>query len=284
MNDFRLSHVRTALMVGALSSCIAGTACDVAEPGDSAETPRGALLFELTEAEVEQIHLAYLADEPLQMTQARLTAPFNCALYDDFCRQVGRDAAIEITWQQVDLALDGATMEEIEQHVRAAIDEASDALSLAEDGRPDDFRSSGAWATRTKGDDRLRVRSGITTPLAGDRQAWTESKFQHQDWTGIWWATNGTEICVNAGTNTQTVDTTGGGVPPSHVVLESFNPAKDCDTSSSNHKDTTYHNRNTGFSGFGFDQWYTLTADGCGSGDIGSTHFGICANSHSRVY
>lgn len=268
----------------ALVGLISATACD-GQDASEPENADAALLFDLTEQQVEAIHAAYLPEEALAQTHARLTAPFDCDLYDDMCVQVGREAAIDLTSRQVDLALEGVSPEEMEVQLREWVDQATKDRADAEDvSGEDEFRSSGAWATRTKGDYRLRVRNGITTPLIGQRRAWTESKLQHKDIFGVWWSVVGTEVCTNAGVNEQVRVGGGGGGPTTYVTIESYDPAKTCQASTSSLTVTTYHARNNGWENAGLWAYYTLTADGCGTGEVNATNLGICAGSHTVVY
>lgn len=243
------------------------------------DVPDGALLFELDDEDVRQIHADYLADEDLDLVRARVTAPFDCSLFGDMCTQVGRDAAIEITGQQVEQMLTGASLEEIEAYLAEAIPAASKAWRELEATLSDDevetFRGSSDWATRTKGEYRLRVQNGLTTPLAGDRRAWTVSKLQEQDWLGIWGAVNGTEICANTGNNTQILTVS----PGVEVVLEDIDPAKACLVGNNTFEQETFHARNNSGSNV-----YEITVRGCGSGEVNGIFLGICADNYVDAF
>jgi hypothetical protein len=256
---------------------LALTACDT-EPADDALRD-GELLFDLSEDEVVHFHDTYVPEDDFDLTRARLTAPFDCGLFDDFCAQVGPEAAIEITARQVELSRSGAPLEEMNSQTHAWIVEAMDAYDAPDEG--EEFRSSGAWAIRTKGDDRLKVRNGVSSPVSGDREAWTESKFQHEDVLGVWWATNADQLCVNTGTNTQTFETSSS----PEQVIESENPSNHCISNDGSHKRTTFHSRNNGWdTGLGWWGSYTITANGCGSADHDGVHFGICANPWNLIF
>lgn len=84
----------------------------------------------------------------------------------------------------------------------------------------------------------------------------------------MWWAVNGTQVCANAGVNEQVQVTGGGGLPTSYLTIESYDPAKVCQASTSTLTVTTYHTRNNGWENGGLWQYFTLTADGCGSADV----------------
>ena len=105
-----LPSVRTLLFPSALLLTLA-VGCDA--PVDDASEQREGLLFDLTQSDVQQLHDRYVPDEDIDLTTARLTAPFDCALYDDLCDQVSRADAIAFTEGLVGLALSEATDEEI---------------------------------------------------------------------------------------------------------------------------------------------------------------------------
>lgn len=273
------NHLLKSCLRGATLAILAITACD-AEPNDD-ELRDGELMFDLSEDDLIQFHDTYVPDEDLELTRARMTAPFDCAVFGDFCAQVGREAAIEITARQVDLSLEGAPVEEMNSRTAAWIAEAMAAYEPPDEDDGDGFRTNGPWSTRTKGDFRLRVRNGVTTPAAGDREAWTQSKFQNKDWAGVWWQVDADSLCVNTGTNTQTLETS----EPGGGLLETANPSKGCISNSGYAQQTTLHARNTGFD-FGPQLWavYTVLADGCGSADNNGVHFGICAGSLAQLF
>ena len=128
---------------------------------------------------------------------------------------------------------------------------------------------------RTKGDYRLRVRNGITTPWSGNREGWTESQFQHQDWLGAWWQVKADTLCANTGLNTTVFDNSG-----VLQTIESYDPAEVCNGSDGDLKQTTLH---TPYSSPGASL-YTITINGCGSADNAGTHFGICADTHVEMF
>lgn len=245
--------------------------------------PDGELLFNLSETDVQRIHTDYLHEEDFEATRDRLTAPFDCALYGDLCLDVGRDAAIEITERQVEQALAGVSLDEINEELDAAITQASEERRLLEAELPDNeledegeqFRSTGAWAIRTKGDYRLKVRNGINNPLVGNRVAWTESKLQEQDWLGVWWAVNGTEICVNTGVNEQYKHLSGTGT---WILLESKDPVKQCIIGNSSYERSTTHGRYNSYTDEQGLWRYVIYARGCGSGIVNGINMGICAD------
>ena len=109
------------LSLSLASLLILTSACSSDEPG---QTSRSGYLFDLSEEDIEELHDAYLPDEPIEETFARLSAPFDCTQYDDLCEQVGRDAAIRITAQLVDLSLDGEDIEVIDTQLSEWLNEA----------------------------------------------------------------------------------------------------------------------------------------------------------------
>ncbi len=245
-----------------LSLC--GLACDAPSP-DDVDLREGELMFDLDEREVAGFHETYVPGGDLELTRERLTAPFDCGLFGDLCAQVGRDAAIEISGMQVELAREGVTLEEMNEQTLAWISEAMDEYE------PDDaddvvFRGTSNWSTRTKGDYRLRVRHGITTPWTGDREAWTQSKFQHQDWLGVWWQVKADDLCVDTGVNSQHH---WNGV--AWLLMNSANPGEVCNSNDGNIKKITTHARWDST-----DDSYRISVNGCGSADNNGVHFGIC--------
>jgi hypothetical protein len=244
----------------------------------------GELLFGLSEADVVLIHDNYLPSEDYELTLARLTAPFDCSLYAELCDQVGVEAAIDITARQVEQALAGASLDEINAELGAAIAEASAERRADAAAQPDEteqFRSTGGWAIREKGDYRLKVRNGASRPLIGDITAWTESVLQHRDALGIWWAIDGTEICANTGANElewgyQGILING---EQYYYLLESKDPAKTCIVGESSYEVSTTHARMVSTEGY-LLAWQ-LTARGCGSGLVDGIVLGICAEDHA---
>lgn len=267
----RPSTVRRLAAVASMTALL-GIACDAPSPDDEGYRD-GELMFGLDDEEVARLHEQYVGTGDLEMTRARLTAPFDCSLFDDFCDQVGRDAAFEITAMQVELARDGVSPEEMNEATRTWTSEAMDEYD------PDDeavaFRGDTGWSDRTKGDDRLRVRNGISTPWTGDREAWTQSKFQHQDWLGVWWQVEADTLCVNTGLNEEEH---WNGV--AWLSMGTADPAKTCNSNDGIMKQITYHPR---WDSAGATD-YRVTVNGCGSADEGATHFGICAPQYREFF
>lgn len=257
-----------------------------ADMGDDA-TERGQLMFDLTHEEVQELHRQYLADEPVDLTFARLTAPFDCTLYGDLCVQVGDGAAVQIIAEQVEMARRGETVEHIDQTFEMATDEAMELLEELElSGTPTDEiteRSSSGWRTHTIGSHRLRVRNGVTNPLIGKRKAWTQSKFQKKT-LGIWGSKKADTLCTNAGTNTQEWITSGGGVPSSTHLLESINPVQVCYGNDASLKVQTSHARNNGSCYSGLCSDYYIHADGCGSAVHNGDNFSACPTTHTAWF
>lgn len=268
---------KTLLSLGVFA-VLAGCAADAT---DDVEQREG-LLFGLEDDDVVFIHDAYLPDEDLELTTARLTAPFDCALFDDLCEQVGREVAVEFTAELVDLALDGASAEEIDAFNDEFLMAAMDAYEPDDDGIT--LRASGSWETDTSGNVRLRARNGITTPVIGSRQAWTEAKTQRRNAIGIWSSRRATEICVDTGTNTQTYTVSGWGAPTSTSTIESFNPSESCVSDESSHKSRTYHSRNSGYDGYGLSSSYRITARGSANAEINGASLSENVSSYSRSY
>lgn len=263
----------SSLCLTLLGGCDPGTGAD-------ADTPRGALLFDLSEAEVEQIHTNYADDEALETFRARLTAPFDCSLYGQFCEQVGPDAAYMITGEMVDLALEGAADDDIQAHVDLRTQEATALADEAEDRDEETFRASGSWVTQTSGAYRLRMRNGVTSPLWGDRRAWTEAKTQ-KGVLGIWSNKTASSLCVNAGTNVQSLFTYGSGQNlPNFQLLESINPSNACKSSVKTSTVSTYHDRNNNAP----NGYYVIEANGCATAQVSGRNFSLCAPTYEKHY
>ena len=258
------------------------SACGL-EGETESDTPAGELLYSLSEAEVQQIHALYAADEALGEFQDRLTAPFDCTLYADFCAQVGREGAYTITGEMVDLALDGAPAAEIEAHVDARIEALSAELEDDGDAELEGFRAAGPWTTQTNGNFRLRVRNGVTSPLFGDRRAWTEAKTQKKS-LGVWSNKNATQLCVNAGTNLQRRRVTSATTGTREFLLESINPANSCAALVKTRTVSTYHERNNGTYAVGVTEAYHIHANGCATAEINGLFFSRCAAEHTQMY
>jgi len=239
-------------------------------------------MFGLEDADVVEIHARYLGEEDIELTTDRLTAPFDCSLYDNLCDQIGRDAAIEFTAEVIDLALDGATPEEIDvfndDFLMSAMDEHE-----PEEGESV-HRASGSWETDTSGNVRLRARNGITTPVIGSRQAWTEAKTQRRNAFGAWGSRRATEICVNTGSNTQVSRVCGWGTPCSTTTLESINPSESCRSDASSHKSRTYHTRHNGYDNYGLSSSFTITARGSANAEINGANLSEWVSPFIRTY
>jgi len=235
-------------------------------------------MFGREDEDVLMIHDTYLVDEPLDLTTGRLTAPFDCSLDDDLCVLIGREAAIEFTAEVVDLALDGASIEEIEAFNDEFLMRAVDEFEPDDDGIS--LRASGSWETDTSGNVRLRARNGVTTPVIGSRQAWTEAKTQRRNTFG-WSNKAATEICVDTGTNIQTVTICGWSSPCNTTTLESFNPSESCVTNQKSHKSRTYHARNNGDGNWSS---YTIRARGSASAEINGTNLSEFVSEYSKIF
>lgn len=273
--------IPTLTKIAALSLVTLVTGACVADDDLDLDAPRGALLYDLNESELEQLHANYAADEDLELFRERLTAPFDCSFYDDFCTQVGRDAAYLITGEMVDLAFEGVSATAIDDHVSARIDEAA-ALADAVEG-DDEFRAAGGWTTQTIGNFRLRVRRGITSPLWGDRRAWTEAKTQKKT-LGIWSNKDATHLCVNAGTNTQVREIRSLSTGTNLLTLETINPGNSCNDLIKTKTVNTYHDRHNGSSGVGTSEKYIINSNGCGTAEINGQNFSACGSTFSRTF
>jgi hypothetical protein len=266
-----------SLILAALCS-IGMLGCDPAsEPSDDAQEARDGLLFDLTEEELAEIHATYVPEEDIELTRARLSAPFECSLYGDFCDEVGAEAAEAITGETIDLAREGAPIEEIQALLDTRIDEAVSELDPEALEAEISFRGSTSLVYHTQGDFRLGVRNGITTPSVGDRRAWTQATTWHyvNQWPYLWYLADATQICVNAGTNTQTFHFNG-----QLLQLESINPANACTAGDNALEISTWHDRLSGSGG----AWYDITVHGSATASINGLNFAKTAPTYVENY
>lgn len=232
---------RSLRCIGALTVLALAGACDDPESFDAEQ--RGGLLYGLELEEVEQLHEAYLADEALESTIERLSAPFDCSLYGDLCDVVGRDGAKDLTGELVDLALDGADPQDIEDHIDARVDE----LAASHDS---EFahRATGTFASvvSPSGTHRLRMRSGVFTPPMGSRRAWSQALPEVRNPSGAWVPYTTSWLCVDIGVNTQrrVVEVDGSVVVDDEI--ESEDRSDTCKGDRTAMTRMTYHARNTG--------------------------------------
>jgi hypothetical protein len=257
--------------------------CDsTLEPTDASlhAQDRGALLYDLTEEELAELHAAYVPEEALALTRARLSAPFDCSLYGDFCDEVGAEAAEAITGEMIDLARDGAPVGELEALLDARSREAVAALDREAHEAELAFRGSSTTVYHTQGNFRLGVRNGVTTPVVGDRRAWTQAITWHfvqqnAPLPAMWYTASAAEICVDTGVNTQTFHFNG-----QDTLLESIDPSEACTAGNSSLEISTWHDRLSG-SGSG---WFDITVHGCATASINGLDFSKCAPTYSESF
>ena len=276
---------RSLRCIGALTVLVLAGACDDPESFDAEQ--RGGLLYGLELEEVEQLHEAYLADAALESTIERLSAPFDCSLYGDLCDVVGRDGAKDLTGELVDLALDGADPQDIEDHIDARVDELADAYN------PEfEHRGSGAFAgvVSPAGTHRLRIRSGVFTPAVGMRRAWTRAYPEVQNPSGAWVPYSSSFLCVSPGPNTQRRVVEVGGSVVVDELLESLNPFGKCGVNVTTFSYQTYHERNTGSSFPGTsslpatDEDFIIQSSGSATGRFPGWNAAVTSPGHSEVF
>ncbi|MBV1858621.1 MAG: hypothetical protein KUG77_09440 [Nannocystaceae bacterium] len=280
------STLRHAARVAALGLIVAAGACDEPESFESEE--RGALMFGLEDADVEQIHADYLEGEDIQITTDRLTAPFDCTLFGDLCDVVGSRGAKTLTGEIVDLALDGVSDETIETHIDLRVDELADELDSHADD--DVHRAAGpySYADSPSGNHRIRTRSGIFTPAVGLRRAWTRvdafARVGQQ-----WISTQGT-LCVDVGPNTQTrIDHLEGLPGVGMALLESFSSSA-CENNAHTYTQRTFHARNTGLNRPGtvhlpaLTRRYAIESIGSVSATVAGWSASIVGSGHAETF
>ncbi len=244
-------------------------------------------MFDLQDRDVEQLHTRYLEGEDIELTFDRLTAPFDCDLFDGLCDQVGEQQAIAITGELVELGLEGATPEEIETYLDTRLVVAMDGLE-AQDSEDLGFRSgtsSSSLAYDQIGSLRLRARNGITTPVIGDRRAWTEATAQQLGVSG-WRDRNAALICADAGPNDIDYIECDANLSCATFPKYSTNPPTSCVSGQTFRKVQTSHDRTKAWSESpsGELTFLTLTARGCANAEIDDTKFNACAPAHSLDY
>ena len=280
-------NIGKSVQLAGLGALLLLGACDTAETIDAEE--RGGLLYGLELEDVEQIHAEYLEDEDLQITVDRLTAPFDCSLYGDLCDLVGRDGAEELTAEIVDLALDGVPSNDIDAHIDARVDELAALAESESDDITHRAQSPYAAAVSASGTHRIRANSGVFTPVVGMRTAWTRV-LSESNFYGSWVPHRATALCVDAGTNTQTVVEQFGTNPATYTLLESENPMSMCVLNAYSFRRRTFHERNNGVSLPASQQLpaysrrYMIRSVGSATGTLAGSSLSVYSPGHTEYF
>lgn len=276
---------RNLCRIAAIAVLTLSGACDSAESIDSEQ--RGGLLFELELDDVEQIHESYLPGEAIEGTLNRLTAPFDCSLYGDLCDVVGPEGAEELTGELVDMALDGAEEQDIEEHIDRRVDE------LSADYEPEFvLRSFGSAASSTSpsGTHRIRAWSGVFTPAVGLRRAWTRAVSEVRNSSGAWVPFSASILCVDLGANTQQHTIELGGALVVDEIIESLDPPSVCSFNATTIRRRTHHERNIGFSAPATvhlpptDEDYIISSAGTATGTLSGWSGSVTSPGHSQTF
>lgn len=264
-----------------LAFCTALGACGEGEALDGEE--RGGLMFGLDPEDVEQIHAAYLPDEDIELTTARLTAPFDCALYGDLCDLAGPGGAKVLTGETIDMALGGADPEAIDDFIGVRLDE----LSSDRDDEEafDQPRAFGTWRTANLSgisNLRVRIRSGIISPVVGQHRARTLLQAEARSGnSNFWYPTAVERLCVSAGLNAQTRIDTVGENSPVETVIELRTTRQNCRNNTGFIYTETLHARNYGVTIPATPQFpettrvYELSSQGSGTGTVNGQSFTV---------
>lgn len=270
----------TIVKMAFVASWMALGACAAEESLEAEE--RGGLMFGLEPEDVDQIHAEYLADEDIGFTEAQLTAPFDCSLYGDLCDLAGPTGAKMLTGEVVDMALEGAPAEEIDELIDVRLDEIMEDYDAI--NGPNQLRAAGFWrysGTGRAGAPRVRIRSGIFTPAIGQRRAWTRIEAQERVGVGLWESTSADTLCLDVGTNTQTQIDRLGANAPDEWEFETFDPLAFCFSNVAALSSRTFHARNTGGTSPAtphlppFTRDYEISSQGSGSGTFGTQTFSV---------
>ncbi len=277
-----LWFVKTTLLLTCLAFATLAApnlGCDTSSEDVAFAEQREGLLFGLEDQDVRDLHHNYVPDEDFDLTMARLTAPFECALYDDLCEELGRANAIELTRIQVEMALDEESIDDIEAFTESYVadsgpaPEGEDELTL---------RSSSGWFAHVIGNIRLKTRNGITSYIVGDRAAWTESITEARSGSGGTWSRVPVQsLCVDTGSNTlENIYTSPSGVTTT-TLLDSRDPSNSCASYVSYHKVMTFHDRRNGT--FDYSS-IRMTARGSSSASFAGLSFSASAPAHTRSF
>ncbi|MEJ7729693.1 MAG: hypothetical protein WKG00_10785 [Polyangiaceae bacterium] len=183
------------------------SACGAADgTGDVSE--EGALLFGMSEAEITE--LLPLASKPytLEAWLDRHRGAFDCATYGTLCAHVGPEAAYSITEDSYRLGLEGATRDEINDFVDAAVEAASATWQAEGPEEHDDERASvEAFDQGGTSSERVKVKVWADIPGAGDPYIQVQCTFQTKT-LGIWGGQQTADM--HAGVNGHMHDSAGG--------------------------------------------------------------------------
>ena len=130
-------------------------------------------LFGLTEADILEIRDRYAPQQPDELALDRLRAPFDCSRFGQLCRFLDRDSARNLVEREVDLALEGVAIEEIDGVIDASIRE----FEPASDSR--------VWSTSTTrryidSQRRVKITYGTVYPLIGTAHSRCKARYQER--------------------------------------------------------------------------------------------------------
>lgn len=163
-----------------------------APPVESADAE---YLYGLSRGELTQLHALVKDRYDLEAWLDVNRAPFDCGRYGTMCRDVGESAAYEITEASYRMALEGASLDEINGYLGEALDEAARAWEARAEERGEDERvSNSCFFSGGANQERLRVTAHARKPLIGDWNTFTACTYQVKGLFGTWSAGNGASI------------------------------------------------------------------------------------------
>jgi hypothetical protein len=191
-----MKNVTLGLHTLALVSCVLGAVACVAEPAEMSTLPGGGLepspdtelLYGLDRADMVRLHSLVSDRFDLDAWLDANRAPFDCGRYGTLCRDVGEEAAYAITEASYLLALDGATIEDVNAYLVPAIVDATGAFAAEAEARGADERlANTCFFTGNANNERLKVTVHAVKPLIGDWHGSADCTYQVKT-LGIWGA------------------------------------------------------------------------------------------------
>lgn len=184
MSSFSSLTTRLGLVSTVLCSAALLSACQGADPsgvpgGDLGANAAAEYLFGMTEEQLLAIYPLvadrYAEDAWLEANQA----PFDCARYGDMCRDVGPDAVYDITERSYRLALDGATLEQVDAFLSEELDAAALAWREQQTARGEDERDSAVFTNQGGANqERVRLEVFANKPALGTWHGKTDCTYQ----------------------------------------------------------------------------------------------------------
>jgi hypothetical protein len=212
-----MKNVTLGLHTLALVSCVLGAVACVAEPAEMSTLPGGGLepspdtelLYGLDRADMVRLHSLVSDRFDLDAWLDANRAPFDCGRYGTLCRDVGEEAAYAITEASYLLALDGATIEDVNAYLVPAIVDATGAFAAEAEARGADERlANTCFFTGNANNERLKVTVHAVKPLIGDWHGSADCTYQVKT-LGIWGGSSSANLTCQATGHLHTPSGTG---------------------------------------------------------------------------